>query len=209
MYAQISYRQELFRKAIHISSLWMVIVIAIFPKPINILLFSLLLIGCILTEYGNYRRWSLFTMTYGTLFGRILRGKEKETTTFRLSGAPYVIAAALLSVILFPKIIAMTSFTVMLLGDTAAALIGRRFGVHKINHGTKSLEGSIAFFITGILTVFLFQFLFNTGLLFTICGIIGVFLACLAEVYENRIHIDDNFSIPLIVGIIMCLPLLF
>ena len=207
MGTQITYQQELFRKAIHISSLWMVVVMAVFPKTVNILLFGGLLAACIITEYGNYRCWPLFTSTYGYLFGRMLREKEKQKRAFRLSGAPYVIGAALLSIAFFPKVIAMTAFTAMLLGDTAAALIGRKFGHHKFNSGTKSLEGSLSCFWVGYATVLFFYFLYSMPFSFAASGFIGVLLATLAEAYENRIHIDDNFSIPLIIGLALSFPM--
>ena len=86
----------------------MVVSIAFFPKWFNIALFAFLLVSTILVEYGNHRKWRLFTLTYGSLFNRILREKETQEK-FHLSGAPYVIAAALMVTIIFPKIIAMTA----------------------------------------------------------------------------------------------------
>ncbi len=209
MSTQISYRQELFRKAIHISSLWMVVAMGLLPKTINILLFGILLAGCVVTEYGNYKQWRLFTATYGTFFGSILREKERQQSAFHLSGAPYVLGAALLCVACFPKVVAMTAFTVMLLGDTAAALIGRKFGKNKFNQGTKSIEGSLAFFWTGYAVVVFFHFLCQMPFSFALFGILGVALAMFAEAYENRLHIDDNFSIPLTCGCMLCLSFLF
>ncbi len=209
MSTQISYQKELFRKAIHISSLWMVASMAVLPKMLNVLLFSILLAGCVITEYGNYKRWTLFTATYGTLFGGILREKEKRSGTFRLSGAPYVLSAALMCIACFSQVVAMSAFTVMLLGDTAAALIGRKFGKHKFNQGTKSIEGSVAFFWTGYAVVLFFYFFYQMHFSFAVLGILGVAIATFAEAYENRIHIDDNFSIPLTSGLMMSLSLLF
>ena len=201
---QISYTQEVLRKSIHLSSLWMVVAMGFLPRLVNIVLFAVLLAGCIITEYGNHKRWKLFTMTYGALFNRMLREKEKQAD-FRLSGAPYLIGAALMCVVLFPTVVAMTGFAVMLIGDTVAALIGRRFGRHPINAGTKSLEGSLAFCVAGFAIVLFFFFSYAQPVLFLVSGGIGVVAAALAEAYENRIHLDDNFSIPLAVGI--CLSL--
>ncbi len=201
---QIPYTQEVLRKSIHLSSLWMVAAMGFLPRLVNIVLFAVLLAGCIITEYGNHKGWKLFTMTYGALFNRMLREKEKQAA-FRLSGAPYLIGAALMCVVLFPMVIAMTGFAVMLIGDTVAALIGRRFGRHPINAGAKSLEGSIAFCIAGFLIVLFFFFCYAQPVMFLISGGIGVVAAALAEAYENRIHLDDNFSIPLAVGICLFL----
>lgn len=200
MSGQISYGQEVLRKSVHLSSLWMVVAIGFLPWIVNIVLFSVLLIGCIITEYGNHKKWKLFTMTYGALFNRMLRDKEKQEK-FRLSGAPYLIGAALLSVVLFPTVTAMTAFAVMLIGDTVAALIGRRFGKHKINMGAKSLEGSLAFCAAGWAIVVFFFLVYSQPLYFLLAGIVGVIVAAIAEAYENRIGLDDNFSIPLAVGI--------
>ena len=50
---QISYTQEVLRKSIHLSSLWMVVAMGFLPRLVNIVLFAVLLAGCIITEYGN------------------------------------------------------------------------------------------------------------------------------------------------------------
>ncbi len=208
MSEQIPYIQEVFRKGIHLSSLWMVVAMGILPRLANIVLFAVLLVGCIITEYGNHKGWKLFTMTYGALFNRMLREREKQVA-FRLSGAPYLIGAALMCVVLFPTVIAMASFAVMLIGDTVAALIGRRFGRHPINRGTKSLEGSIAFCVAGFAIVCFFYLFYTQPMAFLVSGSVGVVVAAMAEAYENRIHIDDNFSIPLAVGICLYVGKIF
>ena len=205
MTRQISYGHEVLRKIIHLSSLWMVVSIGLFPVFFNIALFALLLFSIILIEYGNHRQWPLFTLTYGTLFNRILREKETQAR-FRLSGAPYVIAAALMVTVLFPKVIAMTALSIMLIGDTCAALVGRKLGRHKINRGTKSIEGSLAFWLFSAGVLLFFYLNFSQSTLFLIFGLIGVTMATFAEIFENRIHLDDNFSIPLVVGIFLYFP---
>ena len=196
----ISYGHEIFRKAIHLSSLWMVASIGYLPKWFNIVLFASLLSVLLFVEYGNHKRWPIFTMTYGAMFNRILR-EEETRKSFRPSGAPYLIAGALTVTILFPHIIAMTALSIMLVGDTFAALIGRKLGQHKINHGTKSIEGSIAFWLFSFIVLILFWHTGNQPLPFLLCGTLGITLATFAEIYENHLHIDDNFSIPVIVGL--------
>lgn len=180
----------------------MVVSIGLFPACFNIALFALLLFSIIFIEYGNHRQWRFFTLTYGSLFNRILREKETQAR-FRLSGAPYVIAAALMVTVLFPKVIAMTALSIMLIGDTCAALVGRKLGRHKINMGTKSIEGSLAFWLFSASVLLFFYLNFSQSPLFLIFGLIGVTVATFAEIFENRIHLDDNFSIPLVVGIFL------
>lgn len=182
----------------------MVVSIGVFPSVLNILLFSFLLFGIGFIEYGNHRKWPLFTETYGRLFNRILRERETQEH-FRFSGAPYVIAAALMVTILFSDVIAMTALSIMLIGDTAAALIGRKYGKRLINQNRKSVEGSLAFWITSFAILLFFGLLYSQPIWFYMYGILGVTVATFAEIYENRIHIDDNFSIPLVMGLFLSL----
>ncbi len=208
MAKQITYRQEILRKLIHLSSLWMVVSLGILPRVWNVCIFAVLLFGQVLIEYGYYKKWPFFIATYGRFFGKMLR--ENETgNTFRLSGAPHVIAAALMVALLFEKTIAMVALSTMLIGDTCAALIGRKIGKHKINHGSKSIEGSVAFCLSSAAVLAFFVLLYSRATAFVIMGLVGITIAMLAEIYEKQIKMDDNFSIPLAMGISLSLARFF
>ena len=202
--SDIPYSQEIMRKSVHLSSLWMPAFILFAPAYLPAAVFAGLLAANILIEYGYYKKWPIVLKTYGRLFGKMLRSKETDGH-FRLSGSPYVLAAALCSCLLFSPVNAAAALSVMLISDTAAALIGRAFGKHKINSNTKSIEGAAAFFLFGLGVIYIAAFLFHPADGFIIRGAAGVFAAMWAEVYENRLKIDDNLSIPLIVG--ACLSL--
>ena len=204
MTKQITYTQEVLRKLIHLSSLWMVASLGILPRTWNVCLFAALLFIQVMIEYGYYKKWPFLVATYGRFFSRMLR--EGETgETFRLSGAPYVIAAALMVALLFERSVSMVALSTMLIGDTCAALIGRRFGRHKINEGRKSIEGAIAFWVSSAVVLAFFVFFYSQPPAFSIMGIFGLTVAMLAEIYEKQIRIDDNFSIPLAMGISLSL----
>lgn len=200
----ISYSQEFLRKLIHLSSLWMVVSLGVLPRVYNLFLFSTLFILLVLIEYGNYKRWPLLVASYGRFFGKMLREKEKSDR-FRLSGAPYVIAAAFMVSFLFEKEIAMTALSTMLIGDTFAALVGRKFGKHKINQNTKSVEGAIAFWLSSLMVLLFFFFFYQKTVLFLLTGLMGITIAMFAEIYEKQIKLDDNFSIALAMGLSLSL----
>lgn len=204
MAKQITYTQEVLRKLIHLSSLWMVFSLAFLPRTWNISIFLILLVILVATEYGYHKKWPLFVFVYGRFFSRMLRENEKGDT-FRLSGAPYVLAAALMVTLLFEQTVAMIALSIMLIGDTFAALIGRKFGKHKINNGTKSIEGALAFWASSFLVLLYFVYIYNKSLFFLGIGAIGLTIAMFAEIYEKQIKIDDNFSIPLVMGISLSL----
>ncbi len=134
----------------------------------------------------------------------MLRAKETDGH-FHFSGSPYVLAAGLCSCLFFSSLNAAVALSVMLISDTAAALIGRIYGKHKINNEKKSVEGSLAFLFFGFLVIYLTDVFLPTGNAFLVKGCCGVFLAMFAEIYEDKIKIDDNLSIPLIIG--ACLSL--
>ncbi|MBR2461266.1 MAG: phosphatidate cytidylyltransferase [Clostridia bacterium] len=61
--------------------------------------------------------------------------------------------AAVLSVCwgwLGDKILAFAAVYAWGFGDAAAALVGKRFGKHRINGGKKSVEGTVAMFVTSV-----------------------------------------------------------
>jgi len=197
--SDIPYTQEVLRKSVHLSSLWMSALILFVPPYWPAAVFAVLLAGNVFIEYGYFKKWPFVMQTYGRMFGKMLREKETDGK-FRLSGSPYVLGGALAASVLFAPDVAACAMAVMLISDTAAALVGRPFGKHKINQGKKSVEGAAAFFAFGAGVVATFAAIRGLPDTFVCGGLAGVFAAMFAEVYENRIKADDNLSIPVIVG---------
>jgi dolichol kinase len=121
--------------------------------------------------------------------GTVLR--ERESTT--LMGSTYFLFASVLVILLFPKSIAIASLLILILSDTAAALVGK--GIGKVSIFGKTLEGSMAFFISSQAIVWLYPGLNH------LWGSVAALGATVIEVLP--INVDDNLTIPLIAGAIM------
>ena len=206
MSENISYFNEVRRKLVHLSSLWMPTVMLVFAAYRWYLaaFFVALLVGNLLVEHAYASgKYPAVNKLYDRFFGGMLRFEVKPGM-WVISGGPYVFASAALSLILFVPWIAACGMVSMLLGDTAAALIGRRFGRHKTVNG-KSFEGVFAFVFAAAIGIFIVK---------TIIGVQGIpvwgiLLAAVAgslvELFEKQLKADDNFSIPVAVGFVLVL----
>ena len=195
----IPYRQEVLRKAVHLSSIWMPVALFYLPRLFNVILFGVCAVLNVLIEIAVFRQVPYVTPLYKALFGKMAR--ESEPGKFRFSGAPPMYASACLTALLFSPRVASCAFAILILSDTAAALIGRKWGRHRFSNG-KSLEGSLAFLLVGwIIAV---CFCLAGGLPGTTLAVWlgGVAVSCIAEFFNEQIHLDDNFTIPLIFGAI-------
>lgn len=198
MTGQISYKSEVLRKSIHLSSLWMVVAIYFLEHNQSIILFSLIFIGMVLFEVLRRKSDVGHRLTH-KLMGGILRGHEDGQGTYSLTGAFYVCLAVLMALILFSKAVVISAVSIMLLCDTAAALIGRKFGKHKILD--KSMEGSTAFFIVAMIILLLSSYWeINLKLYEMVIVALG---ATLIELLTSKIKMDDNISIVLGAGALM------
>lgn len=196
----ISYNHEIYRKLIHLSSLWMPITIYFLNYNLSLILFSLIFILVFLSEILRLNSKS-FNKIFNLFFKNILREHESNDNA-KFAGAFYVCLAVLIALILFPTIIAVSAISVMLICDTASALIGRKFGKNKIL--SKSLEGLFAFILSGYLTIFLIYYLTNQNNIFLFSGFLSVVFAGLIELISKDIlKTDDNLTIVLSSGIVM------
>ena len=123
------------------------------------------------------------------IFGAMLRDHENSD----LSGASYILSGATLTIAMFSKPVALAALGFIILGDIAAALVGRRYGRIKI--GDKTLEGSLTFFGVSFLVAILVP-----DLSFVI-GIIGALVATIIEAMTWPV--DDNLIVPVIAGLLM------
>ena len=203
---QIPYIQEVKRKLVHLSSLWMPTALLLLPRTFCAILFGVMAVLTVLVEYAYYKRVPVVWQCYDFCFGRMLR--DYGNGKFHLSGGAPVLAAACLSALCFESPYSALAMAVMLLGDTAAALIGRRFGRHRFFNG-KSLEGTLAFVITGFAVVLIGAAAFGYPAARSRGGALGVVAAALLELFNCELHLDDNLSIPLAVGAGFLLGTLF
>lgn len=195
-----SFRNELYRKSIHLSSLWIPALVYFAHPGVSIALFSFLLLADGIIEYGNFKKWKWARRTFGAMFYKTLRSRELKKDRFQVSGSMYVLAGAIICTMLFSKSVAAISLTIMLTSDACAALFGKAFGTRKL-YKSKSLEGTTAFFLSALIVMMLF----NPVYAVTYASIIAAAAATLAEMFEDKIEIDDNLSVPLFVGIILSL----
>jgi dolichol kinase len=142
-----------------------------------------------------------FGRWYEQWFGFLLRRHElADQGHKRLNGATFVLLSAALCVWLFPKMIVITAFGILIVSDTAAALIGRKFGKHRLIQG-KSFEGSSAFFISALIVVAIapkVQYLPSEYVIGTVAALVGT----VVEAVSGEL-IDDNLSIPLSISLVM------
>jgi dolichol kinase len=133
------------------------------------------------------------------VFGFLLRDHEKDHVKKNLNGATYVLIAAAITVLIFPKVIAVSAFAILIVSDISAALIGRRFG--KVKFLSKSLEGTLAFFVSACIVIIFAPKVEGLALEYLI-GFTAAFVGAIAENISFG-YADDNLTIPLSVGITM------
>jgi dolichol kinase len=80
---------------------------------------------------------------FTSAFGLLLRDDETKGP----HGSLYFLAGVFLSILLFPKNLACVGLVYLAVGDTAAEVVGRRFGRVKLL-GPKTLEGTAACFVS-------------------------------------------------------------
>ncbi len=188
----IGFAREAGRKAIHLFALVMPIGLWFVPvHAARLILFGffLLLATFDITRWTNSRLSRFLRQTLGS----VLRPHERR----RFSGGTYILAAGALCSILFAKPVAVAVLICIIVGDTAAVFVGRAVG--KIRIGHKTLEGSLAFFLSSLICI-----LWIPGLSWQV-KVLGAAVAAFVEALP--IPMDDNLTVPLIAGAVMSLAL--
>ncbi len=181
---------EVLRKVVHLATLVVPVGYALTTRETVILFLVPFFIALLSVDLFRLLHPGMASLFQKYFFGRVLREEEKPT----FMGATYFIFSTILAILLFPKSIAIASILILILADTAAALIGKWIGKIRI-FGKKTLEGSLAFLLTSLLIVWFFPNLdrFSGGL-----AALG---AAVVELLPVRVN--DNLYIPLVAGAIM------
>lgn len=144
----------------------------------------------------------VFKNIYLKYLSPILRSHEVDNKTVLFTGGTYIVVAYLICVIIFPKPIAITSMFIVIFSDTAAAIFGKVYGKHFIN--SKTIEGSLAFFFTGVVLILITPKM-TSNINEYYVGIFAMIVTTFFELIPNKI--DDNISIPIFFGLIYLLLL--
>ncbi len=196
--SSINYRDEVLRKMIHLCSLSIPIIAAKIGYMTSVTILVSLAAFAVIVDLSRYVHPAISKIFY-KVFGFMLREHEVDLKKKNLNGATYVLLSALLCLIIFPPKIFATAFSVLIISDSSAALIGRKFGRHKLL--AKSLEGTLAFFVSAIIVVFLTP---KVNYILTEY-IIAFFAVAVGAIVENVSYgwADDNFTIPITIGFII------
>jgi len=202
--ANIEYRAELIRKTIHFSSLSIPILYSILSRSSALSILVPLTFIALIIDFARLYHLPTGKIFEG-IFGLILRPTEKSDFSEparhrwkRLNGATNLLIAATVCVLIFPKFIVVTSFVILIVSDSVAAVIGRRWGRRKFL--AKSLEGSLAFLLSSILVVLATPKIFySTGeyAIGVVAAVVGTFIEA------SSLPIDDNITLPIGVGAAM------
>jgi len=190
------FKTELYRKLIHFSSIWIVLLYIYSSEDVVLATLPPLALTALMIDLSRLFIPSV-NKIINIIFGKVLREKEKEHS---LSGATYLLISSTISIVYFSKEIAVFALSVLIISDGIAALIGKKFGKHHFLD--KSLEGSISFAASAIL-IYYFLITFYHFNLPLMGSLLAIAVATFAEIIAKKIHIDDNLIIPLSIGLIL------
>lgn len=191
---EISFIQEVYRKATHMGAL--VIPMGYYllglEKGQALAIMIPITIGMILLDIARLRDWSIWHNIFSKAFSRMIRSHEQAGDW---TGATYILTSSCFTIGLYDKPIAIAALSFIIVGDSFAAVLGRRYGKHKF--GRKSVEGSLAC-LAGTLIVAVL----TPGLAWQV-AVAGAVVATVVEALSA--HIDDNVSVPILSGLAMTL----
>ena len=184
---------ELHRKLIHISSSSIPIGYYFLDKKIVLGILIPLLVLLILFELLKYKVNFLYEL-YIKLFKPMLREHEYDTKLFRVNGASWVLIGDILSIIIFPKYIAIGGMLLLSLSDSLSAIVGQLYA-KKYYAKNRSYLGTTVFLIIGMVIVTFSPKYFNNSLEY-ILGYTAIVVTAISD--SISLPFDDNLIIPIV-----------
>ncbi|ASJ08242.1 phosphatidate cytidylyltransferase [Thermococcus siculi] len=203
----MSMKRELKRKSLHLTGLSVPLSYYLFGRELTLTFIALAFFIFVILEpfriieelRDNIKR-RLRIYVDNDVFERVeaiekhINEITREHERYRVAAHVYFAAASFIVVYFFPMEVAVGAITVATVGDALAAIIGKSFGRHRFSNG-KSLEGSLAYFLSGV------------AILWPLVGlplaIVGSLAGMIAEFYN--LPPDDNFSNQLAIALVIYL----
>ncbi len=198
----ITFRAELGRKALHVVTA--LLPVLLFPLGrawligLAALLVALTLGGDVLrAKVPAFGRW------IGQHFGWMMRAEEHPDGTgpLTLNGSTWVAIAALLLAVLLPLRLAVPVFAAFMLGDAAAALVGRAAGRHRWPGTSRTLEGSAAFALVSTAVLLLLPRAAPVAMPGALPALVAAGAMALAEALP--VPLNDNLRVPFVGALVL------
>lgn len=183
---------EIQRKTFHLCSL----VIPFFYLFVSKLVMTILLFGLMtgVLIIDITRHYDSRIKGYTDRFFAKLMRPEEFSGSFRLSGGSFMMVGLFLTVLLFSKGLVITSWLILILSDSLAAIVGTKIGKPLWNG--KTIEGTLAFLISAIFISMLVYFFIEYNTSFMVI-ILSSIVATACEFYSKQITVNDNLLIPI------------
>jgi dolichol kinase len=184
-------KKEIWRQLIHASGVFIVFLSYFLTSQFLIVLcVAILVFVVIIFRLDHYHHIPFFST--------IFRHTKREDDEI---GFAYFFIGIIITLYFFQfnMAIANAAILILLFGDSASTLIGRRFGKNILPfQAHKTIEGSLAFLVVG--------FLVALTQLPLLPAFLGAFAGSFTEAYSP---IDDNIPIPLVAAVVMSLSVYF
>lgn len=187
-------RVEWNRKLLHVCASLIPLAYLWLSRPVVLAVLGGLLMVAVVSEVlrRHHRR---FRVLFKRSVGIMLRRREEN----RITGATYVLVGAITTIVLFPQHLAIPALLILALADTAASLVGLRFGRQRFLG--KSLAGSLAYFLTAfaILWIVLPE---RRGVGF-LTALLSTCVEALPVVRLGPVELNDNVLVPVLTAAIL------
>lgn len=146
-----------------------------------------------------------FARFIGRWFGWMMRDEEQPGVPgpVVLNGATWVLVTAFLLALLFPLRIGMAAFIAFMLGDAAAALVGRAVGRHRWPGTRRTVEGSAAFFAVALGVLLALPTVAGNAVVHPSLPVAAAVAAAMAAVEALPIRLNDNVRVPLVGALLL------
>jgi dolichol kinase len=200
-------KKELGRKAVHMTSIFIIILYAQISRySTKLALFTLTILLVLLLEYQYFRIDAKKRPRIIKFIEKLRREKEKG----HIGGEVFFMMGAIISLAIFDFRVATAAILMTTFGDMTAALIGKRFGKCKVFGSHKTWEGTLAGLVANVAIGWLFIRTTSDNAIWYLYGLLPygtpvwpvilvmAVTATFIEVITNRL--DDNLLIPIFSG---------
>lgn len=198
----LPYRAELQRKAIHLGALALPASLLLLPTPVARTGLTVLAVLAVALDVARQRVPAVHKLLVDRAFGWMMRPEELPALGGPLvfNGAVWMFLSAAVCAWVFPPGVGAAALAMLMVGDGAAAVVGRKLGRTKWPGSPKSVEGSLAYAVVALATGLAVAAVPTAGLTPFACAVGAVVGAALEAL---PIPVNDNFRVPLLSGLAM------